>query len=205
MAVAAEELPVVSRGVANKALSSRIATEEHSKRQARSVRAAGAKQRQRVKASKEISRDKAALRASTEQEREQRREAKAANKAAGNFQLKQAEQERKDAYAQADRRNKRLSSAGKAIYNAHADRHDVVNVPSAAGPVINPLLLILFTWAGILLLYVLITSPAGTAGFLESMRGWISLIYSSSPMFSSVPVQPITKNVRQLPSTTGAS
>jgi len=48
----------------------------------------------------------------------------------------------------------------------------------------NPLMLILFTMAGVIILYAMITTPTPTSKFFDSLRGWVKLIYTSEPIFS---------------------
>lgn len=57
-------------------------------------------------------------------------------------------------------------------------------IASPAQPMVNPLLLILFTWAGIIILYTMITQPTHTSAFMNSLKSWVSLLYSTKPMFT---------------------
>ncbi len=83
-------------------------------------------------------------------------------------------------YAVSSRRKRRAAITGAATDAAKSpfEKHDTYSV----GP--NPIWLILFTMAGVIILYAMITTPASTSGFFESMRVWIKLIYTTDPIFS---------------------
>jgi hypothetical protein len=169
MAIAAEELaaPVVDAATAKKLNS-----------------AFGKKKRRAPTASQRNSRTATAAHRKretfrTEQHglREQQRVAAASQIAGNNQQIRQAAMEAQRSAAAKRQRNSRVLDVASTPFQPQP----TVNVGSS----VNPLMLILFTWAGIVLLYVLITSPNATTGFLGSLRTWIGLIYANKPMFST--------------------
>ena len=71
-------------------------------------------------------------------------------------------------------------------------------------PSFNPLLLIVLIWAGVIILYVMITSADTTDSFFNSLRNWISLIYSSDPIWTTTST-PTVLPLQNLPITTTTS
>ena len=170
---AAPKAVPLNKSTANTIIKQRSATAEHSKRTARSVRASSTKNKQRIAASRQIALDKAEIR------RNERQEA-----ATLKLQADQAKASRQSAELQ---RVKRKTLTGGLVKKAAKDTYDVppaINI-NTKNSVVNPIVLIIFVWAGIVLLYALITTPYGTAGFLDSMRTWVGLIYQTKPMFTT--------------------
>lgn len=84
-------------------------------------------------------------------------------------------------YAVNTRRKRKSAITGAATDVAKAPfKPRGAGLPS--GP--NPLMLILFTMGGVIILYAMITQPDPTSRFFTSMREWVKLIYTSDPIFS---------------------
>jgi hypothetical protein len=149
--------PLISRSAANKVMVQKSSTAEHAARTKVSVRAHGTKTRQKVRASKQIAMDKAAIRAEAEQQNMLARR---------SAQKKQA-------------RHDTITGAAKAPF----EPRDTISI-NKSNPVINPILLILFTWAGIVIMYAFITQPSASTGFMLTLKQWVGMIYTAKPMFA---------------------
>lgn len=109
-----------------------------------------------------------------EHERRQRSRVRAAEDISfNNAQIRQAEREEQRAYIVRRRRKNALTKAATAPLTSDAKPINVA----------QPIMLILFTWAGIVIMYALITQPSGTSGFLDSLREWVGMLYQTKPMF----------------------
>jgi hypothetical protein len=168
---AAKKAPVVSKStnrtasaIATHQIKSNTTTAAHQARSRESVKAHGEKQEQRVSASRQIATDKANLRREAEQEKQY---------------AKASQQSRRAVDTQKIQRRSSLVGAAKVPFQPH----DTVSINSS-NPVINPILLILFTWAAIVVMYALITHPGPTSGFASSMRAWVKLLYQTEPVFT---------------------
>lgn len=136
---------------------SAFATKQHGIRQQQSVNAFGAKQQHRVASASQIHQDAASIRIA---ERE--------------YNASQAAKARRRASV-----NKAFIGAAKAPF----EPHDTISAPRNS--VVNPILLIILTWAGIVIMYAMITSPSSSEGFFNSMRNWVGLLYQTKPMFTT--------------------
>lgn len=93
--------------------------------------------------------------------------------------------QRNEAYLKREAENdlrtrRRIATGTKAVFGPH----DRASLPAASDPFVNPVLLVIFVGFGVIVIYTLLTHPTGTAGFLDSMRGWIQTIYDVKPAFT---------------------
>lgn len=115
--------------------------------------------------------------------RQQHKVATAQQISQNNFQIRQAEQAQRSAVTSKQQRRSKITGVATDVVKTPFEQHGTINAGHKS--VVNPIMLILFTWAGIVLMYALITSPDATNGFLRSMRTWIGLVYQTKPMFTS--------------------
>lgn len=126
------------------------------------VRSAGSIQRQRVKGNAAI---------------QQQRVAAAQQISIDKSQIRHEERAIQIADTKRTRRNARVTGIATAPFKPTS----TVSAPS----VISPILLIIFAWAGIIIMYALITSPNTSSNFFNSMREWVGLLYQTKPMFTT--------------------
>jgi hypothetical protein len=157
------------------------------KRQDRATKHAGIRQNQRVDAFGKIQskRVRAAgtmsrQRVSAAGQQQQQRVSATRQISLDKAQIRQDEYNARRAVAKKDARNKAIVGYAKQPF----EKHDTVSVKGSA---VQPIMLIIFTWAAIVIMYAMITSPNTSVGFFNSMRNWVGLLYQTKPMFTAIP------------------